>query len=83
MTTTSTGRRGLLGTAGALLVAPMLVRPAAAQSVPFSAGLEKPKLKAPPNATDCHFRVPPRSTIRNRPQTTSPKSAASTVMVDA
>ena len=57
MTSTSTGRRVLLGTAGTLLVAPMLVRPAAAQSVPFSAGTEKPKLKAPPNATDCHFHI--------------------------
>src|SRR3954469_16491403 len=57
MTNIPTGRRALLGTAGAMLVAPALVRPAAAQSVPFSTGTEKPKLKAPPNATDCHFHI--------------------------
>jgi hypothetical protein len=49
MTNISTKRRALLRTAGSLLVAPALVRPAAAQSVPFSTGTEKPKLNAPPN----------------------------------
>ncbi len=46
-------------------------RPAAAQAVKWSAGTEAPKLKAPPNATDCHhhvynakYPVDPRATLR-------------------
>ena len=47
------------------------VRPAAAQSVKWSAGTEAAKLKAPPNATDCHhhiynakYAVDPKATLR-------------------
>ena len=32
-------------------------RPAVAQQVPWSSGTEKPKTKAPPNATDCHHHI--------------------------
>jgi predicted TIM-barrel fold metal-dependent hydrolase len=46
-------------------------RMAAAQVVKWSAGTEKPKLKAPPNATDCHhhiydsrFPVDPKAELR-------------------
>src|SRR5262249_48739633 len=46
-------------------------RPVAAQPVKWSAGTEAPKLKAPPNATDCHhhisyakYPVDPRATLR-------------------
>ena len=54
---------------GALLAAP--ARPAAAQSVKWSAGSDAPKLKAPANATDCHhhvynakYPVDPKATLR-------------------
>ena len=47
------------------------VRPAAAQSVKWSAGRDAPKLKAPANATDCHhhiydarYPVDPKATLR-------------------
>ncbi|PYO01684.1 MAG: 2-pyrone-4,6-dicarboxylate hydrolase [Candidatus Rokuibacteriota bacterium] len=46
-------------------------RPAAAQTVKWSAGTEAPKLKAPANATDCHhhiydakYPVDPKATLR-------------------
>src|SRR5262244_429973 len=46
-------------------------RPAAAQAVKWSAGTDAPKLKAPPNATDCHhhiydarYPVDPKATLR-------------------
>ena len=61
----------LTGTAGA--AAAIVLRPsvASAQQVPFSSGSERPKLVAPPNATDCHhhiydhkYPVDPRSTLR-------------------
>ena len=46
-------------------------RPATAESVKWSAGSEKPKLKAPANACDCHhhvynarFPVDPKATLR-------------------
>src|SRR5690349_17192564 len=46
-------------------------RPAAAQTVKWSAGTEGPKLKAPANAADCHhhiydakYPVDPRATLR-------------------
>jgi len=42
-----------LATAG-LIAAPAGV---AAQEVPWSSGTEKPRTKAPPNATDCHHHV--------------------------
>ena len=58
-----------IATAGALLALP--VRPAAAQSVKWSAGTDAPKLKAPANATDCHhhvynakYPVDPKATLR-------------------
>jgi len=66
------GRRDLLksgSAAAAILAAGMRV--AAAQQVKWSAGTEPPKLKAPPNACDCHhhiyhsrYPVDPRSTLR-------------------
>ena len=43
-------------TAAAGLVAAH-TRPAAAQSVKWSAGTEAPKLKAPAHATDCHHHI--------------------------
>jgi predicted TIM-barrel fold metal-dependent hydrolase len=58
-----------IAAAGALLALP--VRPAAAQSVKWSAGTDAPKLKAPANATDCHhhvynakYPVDPKATLR-------------------
>jgi len=55
--------------AAALLAVPG--RPASAQGVKWSAGTDASKLKAPPNATDCHhhvynakFPVDPRATLR-------------------
>ncbi|SFM47321.1 amidohydrolase family protein [Methylobacterium pseudosasicola] len=54
---------------GAALGAGM--RPAAAQSVPWSSGTERPTLAVPPDATDCHhhiydarFPVAPGATLR-------------------
>ena len=41
--------------AAALLAVPG--RPASAQGVKWSAGTDASKLKAPPNATDCHHHV--------------------------
>jgi D-galactarolactone isomerase len=48
-------RRRLLGAAGALLATPALAQQTV--QVPFSSGTEKPRLKAPPSATDCHFHI--------------------------
>src|ERR1700736_5023361 len=52
-------REFLKGTAGvvAAAVAGLSVRPGHAQAVPFSAGTEPPKLKAPANACDCHMHI--------------------------
>ena len=47
----------LLGAAGAALGTAMGTHAADAQAVKWSAGTEQPKLKAPPNATDCHFHI--------------------------
>ena len=33
------------------------IRPSGAQQVPYSAGTAPPKLKAPPNACDCHMHI--------------------------
>ncbi|WP_043362471.1 amidohydrolase family protein [Belnapia sp. F-4-1] len=52
MTQHTATRRTLLAAGAGLLATPAL-----AQSVPFSVGTEKPKLQAPPNATDCHFHI--------------------------
>jgi predicted TIM-barrel fold metal-dependent hydrolase len=67
-------RRDLLKAVPAAAAAGFLVahaRPAAAQAVKYSAGTEAPKLKAPPNATDCHhhiydakYPVDPKATLR-------------------
>src|SRR5215204_2491079 len=66
------GRRDLLksGSAAAVILAAGM-RVAAAQQVKWSEGTEPPKLKAPPNACDCHhhiyhsrYPVDPRSTLR-------------------
>jgi predicted TIM-barrel fold metal-dependent hydrolase len=56
MSRDSIERRGILGTVAALAVAGAL-RPAAAQTVKYSAGAEKPKLQVPPNAVDCHHHI--------------------------
>ena len=73
MTPTDWSRRDLLktvsGAAAGLFAAH--TRPASGQAVKWSAGTEAPKLKAPPNATDCHhhiydarYPVDPKSTLR-------------------
>src|ERR1700733_13412167 len=52
-------RRGFLKAMGAtFIVAGGLDATAGrAQTVPWSAGTEPPKLKAPPNACDCHMHI--------------------------
>jgi predicted TIM-barrel fold metal-dependent hydrolase len=57
MTETAATRRTALAAGASLLAAPAFVPRALAQTVPFSVGTEKPKLQAPPNATDCHFHI--------------------------
>ena len=67
-------RRDVLTTLSTTAAAALVggrARPAAAQSVKWSAGTEAPKLKAPANATDCHhhiynskFPVDPTATLR-------------------
>ncbi len=52
MTETEAPRRTVLATAGSLLAGPAL-----AQAVRYTAGTEQPKLRAPANATDCHFHI--------------------------
>lgn len=53
---TSTRRR-VLGGAGAAVAVAGLIRSAEAQTVKYSTGTEKATLRAPPNATDCHFHI--------------------------
>jgi D-galactarolactone isomerase len=57
----SSGRREFLKAAGLLAMATagtgIGVRRAEAQQVPYSAGTEPPKLKAPANACDCHMHI--------------------------
>ena len=57
----STDRRDFVKAAGALAMATAAsslgMRDASAQQVPYSAGTEAPKLKAPPNACDCHMHI--------------------------
>ncbi|HKS60086.1 MAG TPA: amidohydrolase family protein, partial [Xanthobacteraceae bacterium] len=48
------GRRTFLAAAGAAVAAGS---PAQAQHVPNSTGTDAPKLKAPPNACDCHMHI--------------------------
>ena len=53
-------RRGFLRAMGATVVAAGGVsasRGQSQQAVPWSAGTESPKLKAPPNACDCHMHI--------------------------
>jgi predicted TIM-barrel fold metal-dependent hydrolase len=52
------GRRGLLaGAAAGVLIGTRARRAAAQGAVRYSAGTEAPKLRAPANATDCHFHI--------------------------
>jgi D-galactarolactone isomerase len=55
----STSRRKFVEGAGVLAMATagIGVRGANAQQVPYSTGTERPKLKAPPNACDCHMHI--------------------------
>jgi D-galactarolactone isomerase len=62
--------QGLSAAAGLGLLATG-IRPAAAQEVKWSTGTEKPKIKLPANACDCHhhiygsqYKVDPKSTLR-------------------
>jgi hypothetical protein len=74
MTSASWNRRQLLTTVTTVAVTSVLgarAHPAAAQQVKWSSGTEAPKLKAPPNATDCHhhiydarYPVDPKATLR-------------------
>jgi D-galactarolactone isomerase len=50
-------RRNLLTGAAATAVASLIPRAGNAQAVPYSAGTERPKLKAPPNTCDCHMHI--------------------------
>ncbi|WP_338661949.1 amidohydrolase family protein [Pararoseomonas sp. SCSIO 73927] len=57
MTIPQHGRRTVLAGAAALSAA-ALARPALGQhAIPFSAGAEAPRFRAPPNACDCHFHI--------------------------
>jgi D-galactarolactone isomerase len=57
----STDRRGFMKAASVIAVATaassISVFGASAQQVPYSAGTEAPKLKAPANACDCHMHI--------------------------
>src|SRR6185369_17090467 len=71
MTAQLWNRRDVLKVTAAAALVGSQVRPAAAQTVKWSAGTETPKLKAPANATDCHhhiynakFPVDPKATLR-------------------
>jgi D-galactarolactone isomerase len=73
MTADAWSRREVLKGASAAAVAGLAAytRPAAAQSVKWSAGTDAPTLRAPANATDCHhhvynakFPVDPTATLR-------------------
>jgi D-galactarolactone isomerase len=57
MNRTIPDRRVLLRGALAAAVAPLVPANAQPQPVPFSSGTEPPKIKIPPNATDCHFHI--------------------------
>ena len=70
------GRRTLLKGATMAAVAAtttgFTIRSGSAQQVPYSAGIAPPKLKAPPNACDCHMhiynsRFPPTPNAALRP----------------
>src|SRR5712691_4810866 len=57
----STDRRDFMKAAGVLAIttaaSSLGMRDASAQQVPYSAGTEAPKLKAPANACDCHMHI--------------------------
>src|SRR4029079_943492 len=57
MTAQLWNRRDVLKVTAAAALVGSQGRPAAAQTVKWSAGTEAPKLKAPANATDCHHHV--------------------------
>jgi D-galactarolactone isomerase len=64
-------RAVLVATSGVAAGLGLAARGAGAQAVPWSSGSEKPRTKAPPNATDCHhhvydarFPVDPKATLR-------------------
>src|ERR1700734_4458688 len=50
-------RRGFLKAIGAIVAGGFDATAGHAQTVPWSAGTEPPKLKAPPNACDCHMHI--------------------------
>ena len=71
MNSFSIERRTLLQAMGAAAIAGLAAGESAAEGVPWSAGTEQPKLKAPANACDCHmhiydsrFPVAPSATLR-------------------
>jgi D-galactarolactone isomerase len=71
MNTESWSRRDVLKIVSAAALVAGHVRPAAAQSIKWSAGSDAPKLKAPANAIDCHhhiydarYPVDPKATLR-------------------
>src|SRR5258708_35565216 len=57
----STDRRDFMKASGVLAIttaaSSLGMRGASAQQVPYSAGTEAPKLKAPANACDCHMHI--------------------------
>jgi predicted TIM-barrel fold metal-dependent hydrolase len=55
--TTTWPRRAVLQAVPAGLAASVMSMPAEAQTVPYSAGHERPRLSAPANATDCHHHI--------------------------
>ena len=50
-------RRDVLQRAGGIVAGAMFGLPATAQTVRYSTGTEKAKVRAPANATDCHFHI--------------------------
>jgi predicted TIM-barrel fold metal-dependent hydrolase len=71
MTVSRWRRRAILAAVPGIAAGVIASRPATAQQVPHSSGTEKPKTKAPPNATDCHHHIydsrypaDPRATLR-------------------
>ena len=50
-------RRGFLKAMGAIVAGGFDTSAGHAETVPWSAGTEPPKLKAPPNACDCHMHI--------------------------
>src|SRR2546423_9131527 len=74
------GRRDFLNAGMTALIAARLAQPAPVQAqtvVPNSSGTESPKLKAPPNAADCHMHIydPARFAMPPNPRV-APSNAA-------